>query len=118
MSTETVQPKVAEHHLVELLTRTQRQWLMAMEGPDAPDGETGRLRMSVIVAQFTAAWFLLKLIQVDPAEAEEATQHLRAILADGGDIGGFTWDMLAARGIDPSTIQPAPETKPEAAKEI
>lgn len=97
----------ANEYLIELLTRTQRQWLISMDGPD--DQRTERnLRAGLVVSQFSAAWFLSKLIELDPAVAQDATTHLKAILADGGEIGAFTWDMLSARGIDPSTIAPAP----------
>lgn len=100
--------ETADGYLVELLIRTQRQHLIAMDGPDEVTAKARVLRASVIVSQFSAAWFLSRLIQTDPAEAEKAVEHLRSILADGGDIGEFTWEMLAARGVDPSSIKPVP----------
>lgn len=101
--------KVAENYLVELLTRTQRQHLIAMDGPDEEPAKARVLRASVIVSQFSAAWFLSRLLKVDPAAAEAAVEDLRGVLEDGGSIGEFTWDMLAARGVDPASIVAVPE---------
>lgn len=86
--------------LIELLTCTQRHWLVAMEYPRTQNNNA----LHFAASYFSAAWYLYALIEGKPVD--DTCEHLAEILNDGGGVGEWTWDMLTRLGVDPATITP------------
>lgn len=87
--------------LINLLTVTQRNWLLAMEYPSTGEKQS----LHAVVSNFSAAWYLRALIEGH--DLQETCTHLAEILHDGGGIGEWTWELLSQLGIDPATITSA-----------
>lgn len=95
---------VADDHLKNLLTTLQQQWRLAFDHPGEPDEEIRFMRIAMICDRFSAVWFLLKLMELNPAVAEKTTRELVGILNDGSGVGEWAYELLCRIGIDPESI--------------
>jgi hypothetical protein len=101
----------ADQMIVESLTYAQAHW-KAIFGNDNNDATSRQLHIDSALTGFSEAFLLDRLQTATSTEIADATAlALHEILMDGGGAGEWIWDLLADRGVDPATIQPAPDPR-------